>query len=86
MGKVLETKTHIAEFFFGNNGFVFGNKVFENTAVAAQNIIDIPHQVIGIAVALVVIIVAAIIGAEFFVCPAYHWLTAIDTGLLHKDK
>ena len=67
---VIEIQTFCRQFFQGGFGFAAGVKFLQYTAVTLQDIVNIPNQVITAAVQLVVVIIAALVIAEFFVSAA----------------
>jgi len=85
-GKIIEIKPFDEHFFAG--GFCFAGWVqfLHNAAVAAQYVVDVADQIITAAVELVVIIIAAHIITEFFICTPVDDLAAIQTMFfgIHK--
>jgi single-strand DNA-binding protein len=52
--------------------------------VAPQTIVDVPHEIVGVAVDFVVVSVAARITAKFLVFPAHNAVRAFQTGFKHN--
>jgi hypothetical protein len=47
---------------------------------------NIPYEIIGIAVEPVVVIIPALVGTEFFISTATEGITAIETFPFHSTK
>ncbi len=58
-GKIIKVETQRVQFFAGSFGFSGWVELLQNAPVAPQNIVDIAHQVVAVAVQLVVKIAAA---------------------------
>ena len=87
-GMVFKIKTFQCHFFAGGFGFSAGVQFFHNAAVAAQNIVYVAHKIITAAVELVIVIIAAHVITEFFICTAMYYFAAIQTVFfgIHKAK
>jgi hypothetical protein len=46
----------------------------------------VSHEIIGVAVQLVIVVVPALVGAKFLVSPATQNFTAIETFFIHSEK
>lgn len=66
-GKVFKIEAILQQFLARGFGFARWVQFFYNAAVAAQDIIDVAHQVVAIAIELVIIIIAAQVVTEFFI-------------------
>lgn len=74
---VFKVKTFRAHFFTGCFGFSTRVQFFQYPSVFAQDVINVPHYIIAIAIELVIIIIAAKVITEFFIGPAMYGRAAI---------
>lgn len=79
-GKIIEVKTALQQFGFGHIGFTAHVQFLQYPAVAAQDVVDVAHVVVAIAVKLVVVAVAALVVAKLFVAAALQGGVAIKAG------
>jgi hypothetical protein len=86
MCEIIEIETFIEQFVLVDVYFTFGrNKFRQYSPVLAEDVIYISDVVGSFAVQLVVIIIPAHIGTEFFISPSGDGLSAIETKFFH-DK
>jgi hypothetical protein len=83
MREVSEMKTHFQYFVLVHCDFSVDANIHHDPAVFPQDIIDITHEVIVVAVEPVVVAVTTLVGAEFFVGAAIQAFTAIFTNAFH---
>jgi hypothetical protein len=66
VGEVIATFLQFAFGQFGDAAFC-GVKFFQYPSVLAQNVIDVAHQVVAVAVLLIIVGVAALVVTKFFI-------------------
>jgi len=66
------------------SSMVFFVKVGKYLAVAPELCVNIPHIIIYITVNTIIIIITALIGAEFFIRPPEDFSTTVETYTFHS--
>lgn len=85
MSEVIEIETFINKFILVYINFSFrGNKFRKNTAVFAQDVVNIPHIICGVAVKPVVVVIPAHIRTEFLIHAPGDRFSAIEAYFFHK--
>lgn len=84
IGKILESKVALVQFFPVDLRFPSGVEFLQNAPVLAQHLVHLPHEVVRIAVALVVVAAAAVGGAVFFILPSGKLAAAGKAVFLHN--
>jgi hypothetical protein len=78
-----EVKSHFSDLFPVHCAFAIGCNVGQYPPVLPENIIDVSHKVIVVAVEPVVVTVATLIRAEFFIGAAVQRFTAVHAVTFH---
>jgi hypothetical protein len=76
-GDMVEIKAFCRKLFAGCFGFAGRVQLLQYAAVTPQDVIDIPYQVITVAVELIIVIIATQVITKFFIGTALQWRTAI---------
>lgn len=64
----------------------FKVQVSKDAPVFPEQSVNIPHEIVRVTVQLVVVIVSALIRAEFLISPAAYCAAAIETFPFHSTK
>lgn len=85
MGVKIEIETCFYQLVTMYLRFPFLIKLYKYTPVPAQHVVDVANIIIGIAIQVVIICVAALIGAEFFIRSSLESLPAFKAMFVHKE-
>jgi hypothetical protein len=85
-GKIRKIETLFVELGSIHAAFSFGVELHQYTPVLAQNVVHIADVVGLIAVQFVVITNAALVGTKFFICPAFNFITTLQTNLFFSFR
>lgn len=85
IGEVAELKTVVQEFCFCYLGLSVRIESSKNPAIFSKDIVDVPHEVGGITVHLVVMRSTTLIRAEFFIYPPEELITTDQTFFFHSN-
>ena len=80
MGMVVEIKPRIDQLVAVYGGFARGVALGQDPPVFPQDVVDVPHQVVGVAVPFIMVSIPAIIGTEFFVHPPGYGFPAFQAS------
>ena len=86
VGEVVEIKTQFEELIFVDFAFSMWIELGQYAAVFAQDVVDIAHKVVGIAVQPGVVCRSALVGAKLFIGPPLEGFLAFQALLFHIDE
>jgi hypothetical protein len=90
IGKVTKIKTHFHEFIAVNGGLPIGVEPFQDAAVFAEGMVDIPNEVGVVAVVPVVVGTAAVVGTKALIWPSGDFVATNNAGFFlcgcHKER
>ena len=86
MGEEAEVITQGKKRILVDPALPFGVQVGKDAPVFPEQPVNIPHVIVGIAVQLVVVIVSALVRAEFLIGTATYCAAAIETFPFHSTN
>jgi len=86
VGKIFEFKSPFDQLASGDFSFSFRVGIQQNSAVFTQGVVNIPHNVVAVAVKAIVKCTPALIGTEFLIGTAHDLVAAFNTFGVHVNK